>query len=158
MRKGIIIAELFQQFKVNPRIIILNCDDSLFGFGAFIKHDPLRIYNVGIAEQATVGIAAAMSATGLIPVVFSKMNFLVLRAYEQLKYDVNEHRFPVKMIGIGINNYSRQLGRTHCMDEDDLPLFALLKNICVMTPTEQSCVEDIDIFVNSPFPTILRCE
>ena len=110
MRKAKIISALFEAYKNNPRIIILNCDDSLFGFSEFFEYDKKRIFNVGIAEQATIGIAAAMSTTELVPIVFSKLNFIILRAYEQIKYDVNEHNFPVKIIGIGADNFNKSLG------------------------------------------------
>ena len=39
---------------------------------------------MGIMEQATVGIAAGMAMTGLVPVVYSIANFLAYRAVEQV--------------------------------------------------------------------------
>src|SRR3989338_10050838 len=83
-----VINSVMPYFRKDKRYHLLVCD---MGFGAIdrLKEEfPERIINCGIMEQGTVGIAAGMSMSGLIPIVYSIVNFLVFRALEQIRYDV----------------------------------------------------------------------
>lgn len=110
----------------NEKIYLLVCD---MGFGAcdkFKENFPNRIINVGIMEQATVGIAAGMAMSGLIPIVYSIVNFLVFRALEQIRNDVILQNLNVKFIGTGANNYFKFLGKSHCCNDDDKKIFEII--------------------------------
>ena len=61
------------------------------GFGVvdrYKQYYPKRVFNVGMMEQGIVGIAAGMALTGLVPIVYSIVNFLCFRALEQIRNDV----------------------------------------------------------------------
>ncbi len=60
----------------------------------FSLHYPDRFYDVGIAEEHAVTMAAAMAAEGLRPVVAIYSTFLQ-RAYDQLIHDVALQNLPV---------------------------------------------------------------
>jgi Transketolase, C-terminal subunit len=114
-----VVTKLIPYAKKDPRIVLLVCD---MGFGAideFKKEFPRRIFNAGIMEQGTVGIAAGMSLSGMVPVVYSIVNFLAFRAIEQIRNDVLVQKLNVKFIATGVNNYFRFLGPSHCCGEDD---------------------------------------
>lgn len=114
-----IISELIMFAKKDKRIYLLVCD---MGFGvvdSFKDQFPGRIFNVGIMEQGTVGIAAGMAMTGLIPIVYSIVNFLAFRAIEQIRNDVVNQKLNVKFIATGVNDYFKFLGSSHCCGEDD---------------------------------------
>jgi transketolase len=99
------------------------------GFGAVDKmrdEFPGRIINCGIMEQGTVGIAAGMSMNGLIPIVYSIVNFLVYRSLEQIRNDVVLQKLNVKFIATGVDNYFRFLGPSHCSGRDDIALMKLI--------------------------------
>lgn len=135
-----IINEIIPYARRDERIILLVCD---MGFGAidkFYEEFPNRIFNAGIMEQGTVGIAAGMAMTGLIPIVYSIANFLVYRSLEQIRNDVVLQDLNVKFIATGVNNYFKFLGPTHCCDEDDKKIMQLI-DMKVYDPYE---VEDID--------------
>ena len=62
------------------------------GFGVLdkIKDDyPKRFLNMGVAEQNMIGVAAGMAKCGLTPIVYSITPFLIYRAYEFIRIDVN---------------------------------------------------------------------
>jgi transketolase len=110
----------------NPQVMLLVAD---MGFGvtdAFAEEFPERIFNMGIMEQGTVGIAAGMAMTGLIPVVYFIVNFVVYRALEQVRNDVVLQNLNVKFIATGVNNYFNFLGRSHCCGNDDVALMNLI--------------------------------
>ncbi|MBF0299226.1 MAG: transketolase [Oligoflexia bacterium] len=122
----LVIDDLIPFAQQEPRIILLVCD---MGFGVcdkFKKKFPKRIYNVGVMEQATVGMAAGMAMNGLIPVVYSIVNFLFFRALEQIRNDVVLQKLNVKFIGTGANNYFKFLGPSHCCEQDDKKICKLI--------------------------------
>ncbi len=138
--RGEIVDAIIPYAREDARIHLLVCD---MGFGVtdrFREALPDRIFNMGIMEQGTVGIAAGMAMSGLIPVVYSIVNFLVYRALEQVRNDIVLQRLNVKMIGTGANDYFRFLGPSHCCGADDKRLMELI-NVRVFDPYE---TEDTD--------------
>lgn len=135
-----IVNKIIPYAKQDKRIVLLVCD---MGFGVtdgFKKEFPDRIFNMGIMEQGTVGIAAGMAMAGLKPVVYSIVNFLVYRAFEQIRNDVVLQNLNVKFIATGANNYFKFLGPSHCCNEDDKKIMQMI-NMKVYDPYE---AEDTD--------------
>ena len=140
-RKEIVDA-IMPYARNDKRIVLLVCD---MGFGVtdnFEKEFPDRIFNMGIMEQGTVGIAAGMAITGLIPVVYSIVNFLAFRALEQIRNDVVLQNLNVKFIATGVNDYFEFLGPSHCCGEDDKKIMELIK-MRVFDPYERN---DVDFY------------
>ena len=130
-----IVDSLIPYAKRDKRIVLLVCD---MGFGVtdnFKKEFPDRIFNMGMMEQGTVGIASGMAMTGLLPVVYSIVNFLVFRAIEQIRNDVVMQNLNVKFIATGVNNYFKFLGSSHCCGEDDKKIMQLI-NMKIFDPYE----------------------
>ena len=131
-RKDIVDC-ILPYFRKDERYYLLVCD---MGFGVIdqLKQEfPNRIINCGIMEQSTVGIAAGMSIAGLIPIVYSIVNFLVFRSLEQIRNDVVLQKLNVKFISTGVNDYFKFLGPSHCCGEDDIALMKLI-NLKVYDP------------------------
>ncbi len=131
-RKEIVNA-IVPYFRKDPRYYILVCD---MGFGVIddLKSEfPGRIINCGIMEQGTIGIAAGMSMSGLVPIVYSIVNFLVYRALEQMRNDVVLQGLNVKFISTGVDDYFKFLGPSHCSAQDDIKLMKLI-NMNVYDP------------------------
>lgn len=119
----------------DKRIVLLVCD---MGFGVtdkFKEEFPNRVFNMGMMEQGTVGIAAGMAMTGLVPIVYSIVNFLVFRAIEQIRNDVVMQKLNVKFIATGVNDYFHFLGPSHCCGEDDKKIMRLV-NMKTFDPYE----------------------
>ena len=129
--------------KILDHIILNFCKDERYylligdmGFGAIDKLKdkcPKQVINCGIMEQGMVGIAAGMAMSGLKPIVYTIVNFLVFRALEQVRNDVVFQDLNVKFIGTGANNYFNFLGYSHCCDQDDIRLMNLI-NVKVFDP------------------------
>ena len=123
-----VIDLLIPHARADDRIVLLVGD---MGFGAidrFAREFPGRLYNSGIAEQGTVGIAAGMAMAGLKPVVYHMPNFLAFRAIEQVRNDVVHQDLPVKFIATGVDNYFKFLGSSHCCGQQDAEI---MKMICM---------------------------
>ncbi len=128
-----IIDTIIPYAKKDKKIILLVCD---MGFGAidkFKKQFPNRIYNAGIMEQGTVGIAAGIAMSGLKPIVYSIVNFLAFRALEQIRNDVMLQKLNVKFIATGVNDYFKFLGPSHTCGADDIAIMHLI-NMQVYDP------------------------
>ena len=91
----------------------------------FEKRFPKRIYNMGLAEQSMVGIAAGMALEGLKPVVYTLTPFIIKRALEQVSLDVDLQKAQVILVGFD-SCYPTQ-GPTHC-GEDAIKLATILIN------------------------------
>src|SRR3989304_9242137 len=100
-----IVNKIIPYARKDKRIVLLVCD---MGFGVadkFKEEFPDKIFNMGMMEQGTVGIASGMAMSGLIPIVYSIVNFLVFRAIEQIRNDVVMQNLNVKFIAAGENEY-----------------------------------------------------
>ncbi len=66
------------------------------GLAKFAEEFPNRFFDIGIAEQHAVGVAAGMAKAGIIPVVPIYSSFYQ-RAYDQVIHDVALQNLPVIM-------------------------------------------------------------
>jgi len=130
-----IIDEIIPYAEKDERIRILVCDMGFAVVDKFKECFPDRITNMGIMEQGTVGIAAGMAMSGLIPIVYCISNFLVFRALEQIRNDVVLQDLNVKFIATGVNNYFGKLGHSHACDDDDKLIMETI-NMRVYDPYE----------------------
>jgi transketolase len=102
---------------------------------------PERFLDVGLAEQACVGIAAGLAYDGNIPVVSGMLPFLSMRALEQVRTDVCYPNLPVKIIGTH-GGLVGNGGSTHYAVED-LALMCALTNMTVTSIGDPLMVGEI---------------
>src|SRR5207253_5350178 len=79
---------------------------------------PVRLVNVGIAEQNMIGVGAGLANGGLIPFVCGASPFLTGRALEQIKVDLAYSHANVKLCGMSSGLAYGELGPTHHSIED----------------------------------------
>jgi len=117
----------------DDRVVLLTAD---LGFGSievFADTHPKRFFNVGVAEQAMIGIATGLAESGFIPYCYSIASFSVGRTFEFLRNGPIFHRLPVRLIGVGPGfDYSFD-GLTHFALED-LTLLQTQPNTEVIAP------------------------
>jgi transketolase len=89
---------IVQLAKKDSRIVLLTGDVEQ-EMDEFKELFPDRFYNLGLAEQSMISIAAGMALEGLRPVVYSITPFLIERPFEQIKIDVDEQDLPVMLVG-----------------------------------------------------------
>ncbi len=105
------------------------------GLVEYEKRFPDRYFDVGIAEQHSVTVAAGMACEGLRPVVAIYSTFLQ-RAYDQLIHDVIVQNLPV-LFAIDRAGCVGADGPTHngCYD---ITFMRCLPNIVIMTPADEN--------------------
>jgi len=131
------IQELMKQ---DERLIILLGDIGVFGFRQSFSQYSNRIYNIGILEQSTIGVAAGLAIQGLIPVVHTIAPFIVERALEQLKLDFAYQQLGGNFVSVGASYDYAALGCTHHCPAD----VGILKNIPEMEIVLPGSAEEFD--------------
>ena len=124
------------------------------GLKEFALKFPKRIFDVGIAEQHAITMAAGMAKEGLIPVVPIYSSFYQ-RAYDQVIHDVALQNLPVIMC----------VDRAGCVGADgethqgllDMAFFRLVPNLVIMAPKSFYELEKMLKFaVNLNKPVVIR--
>lgn len=144
MRKTF-FATLQELYKKHHDIYVLTGDLGYKLFDGIRSVCPDRFYNMGIAEANMVGVASGMALCGNTVYCYSIIPFLVMRAYEQIRLDVDYHNLNVKLVGVGAGFGYGMEGITHFALED-ISLMASLQNMTVVSPADQfeaSCLADI---------------
>lgn len=100
-------------FKDDKKTALLLGDIGVFGFRQLFKEYPERVFNVGILEQAMIGMASGLSLKSITPIVHTIAPFLVERAYEQLKIDFGYQKINGNFVSIGSSYDYASLGSTH---------------------------------------------
>jgi transketolase len=99
--RTVFIRTLTDLAKRDPRILLLTGDLGYLALEPFAEACPDRFFNVGIAEQNMVGLATGLAEAGFIPFVYSIVPFAALRPYEFIRNGPIQHRFPVRVVGVG---------------------------------------------------------
>jgi transketolase len=122
----------------------------------FGKALPEQIVEVGIAEQALVGVSAGLASAGKKVFAVSPACFLTARALDQIKNDVAYSDNPVKLIGISAGVSYGALGSTHHSLHDFAALQAI-NNLDIVAPADNfETAAAIKAAISNPRPIYIR--
>lgn len=124
------------------------------GLTEFAKQFPERFFDVGIAEQHALGVAAGLAKSGMIPIVPIYSSFYQ-RAYDQVIHDIAMQKLHVIMCvdraGLVGND-----GETH-QGLLDMAFFRLIPNITIMAPKNlKELQEMLNFSVKAYGPIVIR--
>lgn len=124
------------------------------GLKKFKEEFPQRFFDVGIAEQHALGLAAGLAKEGLIPVVPIYSSFYQ-RAYDQVIHDICLQELPVVLCvdraGIVGND-----GETH-QGIYDLSFFNIVPNLNIMAPKDFEELEQmLEFAIKLNKPVVIR--
>jgi transketolase len=101
----------------------------------FLDENPTRIVDVGVSEQAMIGMAAGLAITGLRPFAYTIAPFALYRPLEQIRVDLAYQNLPVVVIGVGGGLSYSALGATHHTMED-VAIAGAIPNMTVIAPCD----------------------
>lgn len=104
---------LFEEARKDESIVVITGDHGAFPLVEFSKELPKQYFNVGIAEQNMVSVAAGLATVGFTPFVYGISPFVSIRALEQLTLDVCANGLPVNVVSVGAGFTYSTDGPTH---------------------------------------------
>lgn len=124
------------------------------GLTKFQKQFPKRFFDIGIAEQHAITLAAGMATQGLIPVVPIYSSFYQ-RAYDQVIHDIAIQNLHV-VLCVDRAGIVGADGETH-QGLLDMAFFRVVPNLTIMAPKDFREFEDmLEFAINYNGPIVIR--
>lgn len=151
---GLALMEMASQ---RDDIVVLSADQSTpAGLDKFKATYPERFYNVGIAEQNMIGIAAGLADEGYLPICVAQACFLSMRAFEPIRQYAGYMRKPMILVGLFSGLSTTFMGNTHYAQED-IALMRMIPGMQVLSPADGiEATKCFEAAVESGKPTYIR--
>ncbi len=142
--------------KKDERICFITPDMGYSIIDDFQNTFPERYFNIGIAEQNVIAVAAGMAMAGLKPYVYSVIPFIVHRCLEQIRVNVAYAKTDVKIIGIGSGFEYGSAGTTH-YGLEDISIMRSLPDMDIYAPGDMREMAEITkLTAQNNHPTYIR--
>ena len=140
----------------DDKVVLVLGDISHFLFMPFQEKHPTRCYNMGICENALVGVSGGLSSQGFHPFVHTIAPFITERSLEQIKLDLCYNQFGGNIVSTGASfDYAWDGATHHCYT--DLAILRLLPGMEVVQPGSR---KEVDVLMRSQYnngrPTYFR--
>ncbi|MDD3970952.1 MAG: transketolase C-terminal domain-containing protein [Clostridia bacterium] len=148
---------LLESVEYNPNILVLSSDVSTpAGLDKFKATYSDNFYNIGIAEQNMIGIAAGLTDEGYKTISVAQACFLSMRSFEQIRQYAGYMKEPLILVGIASGYSLTLLGNTHYSIED-IALMRTIPGMQVIAPCDavEAC-KVLDAALKSNQPTYIR--
>ena len=141
----------------NPDVVTLTADLSkstcVHSFGAAY---PERFFNVGVAEQNMMGIAAGLALSGKVVFASTFAVFAACRAFDQVRVSIAQPHLDVKIVSTHGGITVGEDGASHHAIED-LALMRALPGFTVIAPADEIETEQaIEVASRTPGPFYVR--
>ena len=131
-------GEELAEIGIDENVVVLDADlSSATKTNIFAKKYPNRFFDVGIAEQNMMSMAAGLATCGKIPYASTFAIFAAGRAYDQIRNSICYPNLNVKICATHAGVTVGEDGATHQMLED-LSLMRTLPNMTVMCTSDDN--------------------
>lgn len=150
---------LVEEARKNERIVALTADlRNSTRTGYFAEEFPERFFDVGVAEQNLMGVAAGMALSGKIAFASSYAVFSPGRNWDQLRVSVCYSKANVKVVGGHAGISTGADGATH-QGLEDIAIVRVLPEIKVVVPADyEQTRRAMSQIVADPGPVYLRVQ
>lgn len=147
---------LIRAAEANPRIVGLTADLGKYtDIHLFADRFPERFFQIGMAEQNLIGVAAGLARTGFIPFATTYCVFATRRAYDFIAIGTALGRANVKIIA-GLPGLTTGYGGTH-QGIEDLALMRSIPNLTVIDPCDATELSQVvPAIAEYPGPVYMR--
>jgi len=129
-------GDVLEEIGGDRRVVVLDADLGQSTNAAKFKGKfPERYIELGIQEQNMMGIAAGLSAVGLIPFTSSFAIFSAGRPWEQVRLSIAYSNFNVKIVATHAGIATGEDGASHQMCED-IALMSAIPGMVVLSPSD----------------------
>lgn len=122
--------------RTNENVVALCADlTGSLKMDQFLKENPERFFQVGIAEANMMSVAAGMTIGGKIPFTGTFANFSTGRVYDQIRQSIAYSQKNVKICASHAGLTLGEDGATHQILED-IGMMKMLPNMTVIVPAD----------------------
>jgi transketolase len=141
----------------DPKVIAIGADTTKsVGMGPMAKKYPDRVFNIGIAEQNMMAIAAGLAATGMQVYAASYAPFVSMRACEQVRTFIAYPNLNVKIVA-GMGGLSGSIDGTTHQGLEDIGIMRTIPNMKILVPADAAATEAITAAIAKDYgPAYLR--
>ena len=148
--------ELMEQAGNYPFKVLSSDMSVVAGLDRFKKEYPDNFYNVGIAEQNLLGVAAGLDSEGFKTIAVAQACFISMRSFEQVRQYLGYMGGKVMCVGINSGFSLTFFGNTHYAIED-MALMRSIPNMTVLSPADAGeAVKLFDAALKVDGPVYLR--
>ena len=148
--------ELMEQAGNYPFKVLSSDMSVVAGLDRFKKEYPDNFYNVGIAEQNLLGVAAGLDSEGFKTIAVAQACFISMRSFEQIRQYLGYMGGKVLCVGINSGFSLTFFGNTHYAIED-MALMRSIPNLTVLSPADAGeAVKIFDAALKVDGPVYLR--
>lgn len=125
---------LLPYFQRDDRYVLVTADNGFPGIDEYAKLKN-QFFQVGIAEQEMVGMAAGLAMQGRRPFVYAIAPFVSTRVHEFAKLDAAAMNLPITFVGVGAGFAYDIMCVTH-HNVEDIAIMRSLPNMTVYGPAD----------------------
>ncbi len=153
---GKTLAEMGRRY---PDLVVLDADLARATETYFFKAEfPDRYFDLGIAEQNMVGVAAGLALSGRRVIAGTFACFIGRRVADQVAISVCYCRAPVKLIGVEPGFSSGRNGASHQAVED-IAIMRSLPNMHILIPADATeHRRALEFLMDFPYPAYMRVQ
>ncbi len=119
-----------------PNLVVLDGDlANSTKADMFAAAHPDRFFEMGIAEQNMLGVAAGLATTGYVPWISTFAAFVAKRALDQIRVVIAQPSLNVKMCGAYSGILTSKTGKTH-QSVEDLAVFRAMPHVVTIVPAD----------------------
>ncbi|MFL5761808.1 MAG: transketolase family protein [Thermomicrobiales bacterium] len=140
-----------------PELVVLDGDlANSTKADIFANARPDRFFEMGIAEQNMIGVAAGMATVGFVPWISTFTAFIAKRALDQIRVVVAQPHLNVKLCGGYSGILTGKTGKTH-QSVEDLAIFRAMPGVTTIVPADAVELRSaMDAMMETAGPMYLR--
>ncbi|MBA3336730.1 MAG: transketolase family protein [Chloroflexia bacterium] len=140
-----------------PELVVLDGDlANSTRADIFAEALPERFFEMGIAEQNMIGVAAGLATTGFVPWISTFAAFLAKRALDQIRVVVAQPQLNVKLCGSYSGILTAKTGKTH-QSIEDIAIFRAMPGVATIVPADAVELRSaMAVMMETPGPVYLR--
>src|SRR4051794_24547216 len=128
--------ELVNLGTTHPNLVVLDGDlANSTRADLFAAAHPGRFFEMGIAEQNMLGVAAGLATTGYVPWISTFAAFVAKRALDQIRVVIAQPHLNVKLCGSYSGILTGKTGKTH-QSVEDLAIFRAMPGVVTIAPAD----------------------
>jgi len=149
------ISELIKKADKDHRVVLISEDVGWGVLNPFWEKHPDKYIAAGIREQLAVNMAVGLALSGKKVFIYGIINFMLYRAFEQIRAYVDYLKLDIKLVGVGKDMTYKSLGHTHWATEDK-KIMKCLDNFKIFEPKEKDFKETFEKMYKAKGPCYMR--